>query len=123
MENSLYSDLTYRIIGCAMEVHKELGDGFLEKIYENALIIALKENCLNASVQKPLKVKFHNQVVGDYFADIIVEDKVIIELKAISMILDEHRAQIINYLKATGIRVGLLINFGSKSLEYERFIK
>jgi len=123
MNNGLYSDLTYKIIGSAMEVHKELGNGFLEKVYENSLIISLKEKNILVSSQVPLIVKFHKQEVGEYFADIVVEDKVIIELKAIAALRDEHRAQIINYLTASGFKVGLLINFGSAKLEYERFIK
>ena len=123
MENCLHSDLTYKIIGCAMEVHKELGAGFLEKVYENALMLAFKEEGILAETQKPLKVKFHGIIVGDYCADIIVEDKILLEIKAVKAIVPEHRAQIINYLTATGIKVGLLINFGSKSLEHERFIK
>ena len=123
MTEFLYKDLTYQIIGCAMEVHKELGSGFLEKVYENALLIGLSEKEIKAINQAPLEVKYHEKVVGEYFADIVVDDSVIIELKAVRCISAEHRAQIINYLTATGTRVGLIINFGAKSLEYERFVK
>jgi GxxExxY protein len=123
MEEFLYKDLTYKIIGCAMEVHKELGSGFLEKVYENALIIVLEENGLRAVSQTPLEVKYHGKIVGEYFVDIVVDDKVILELKAVSVIKNEHKAQIINYLTATGMKIGLILNFGAKSLEYERFIK
>ena len=122
MEKCLYKDLTYNIIGRAIDVHKELGPGFLEKVYENAMLVALKEVELSVENQKQLNVKYHGVTVGDYFADLIVEDNVIIELKAIKSLCDEHRAQIINYLTATGMQVGLLINFGAKSLEYERFV-
>ena len=94
---SKYSDLTYKIIGCAMEVHSELGGGFLEKVYENALMLALSEKQISAESQKALKVKYHNIVVGEYYTDIIVAGKVILELKAVKSICDEHRAQIINY--------------------------
>lgn len=106
-----------------MEVHRELGAGFLEKVYGNALILAFKEEGILAEGQKALKVKFHGVIVGEYCADIIVEDKILLEIKAVKAIVAEHRAQIINYLAATGIRVGLLINFGAASLEYERFIR
>ena len=100
-EDRKYSDLTYQIIGCAMEVHSELGGGFLEKVYENSLILAFEEKGLMAIAQHPLNVKYHEKVVGEYYADIIIEDKIIIELKAVKVICDEHRAQIINYLHAT----------------------
>ena len=119
----IYKDLTYDIIGCAMDVHRELGYGFLEKVYENSLIIALREKDIEADSQVPLKIKFHNHIVGEYFADLIIDNKVIIELKAVSSIIPEHRAQIINYLTATKLRVGMILNFGNKSLEYERIIK
>ena len=122
-ENIIYGDLTYKIIGSAMEVHRELGAGFLEKVYENALIIALEEKGLSVEHQKQLSVKYHVVVVGDYYADIIVENKVLIELKATKAIAEEHKAQIINYLTATDVKVGLILNFATKSLEYERFVK
>lgn len=109
-----------KIIKACYEVHKELGIGFIEKVYENALIIALKDLGLNASQQCPLEVYFRDQVVGDYFADIIVEDEVIIELKAVKSLLPEHQAQLINYLNATRTKSGLLINFAKKGLEIKR---
>lgn len=118
-----FKGLTYKIIGCAMGVHNELGPGFLEKVYEKALMIALAESKIRAENQLPLEVKFHGQVIGEYFADIIVENKVILELKATGCIAKEYKAQIINYLIATCIKVGLIINFGTESLEYERFVK
>jgi len=121
MEKYLYKELTYKIIGCAIDVHKELGPGFLEKVYENAMLVALKEVDLSAENQKQINVKYHGITVGDYYADLIIEGKVIVELKAIKCLCDEHRAQIINYLTATEMQVGLLLNFGAKSLEYERF--
>ena len=110
----LYKDLTEKIISCFYEIYNTLGFGFLEKVYENAMMVVLAEKGLLAKAQQPIKVYFKNMVVGDYFADIIVEDKVIIELKAVETLCDEHEHQVINYLKATDIEVGLLLNFGKK---------
>lgn len=121
-EKFLYKDLTYRIIGLAMEVHNELGHGFLEKVYENALMIQFKNNNINSTQQHPIKVFFKGEIVGEYIADILVEDKIILELKAVDFLSDSHRGQLINYLKATKTKIGYLINFGNKKLEYERFI-
>ncbi len=119
----LYGDLTKRVIGCAFEVVNELGSGFLESVYENALLIALNDAGLEAESQKTINVVFREQSVGDFYADILVEGKVLIEMKAVKAILPEHQAQIINYLNATGIEVGLLINFGSSKLEFKRFTR
>ncbi len=118
----LYKDLSYKIIGLAMEVHRELGCGFLEKVYENALVYLLKEESLRVEQQSPLTVMFRDSVAGEYFADILVEEKIIIELKACEKLLDIHKAQVVNYLKATGKRLGLLMNFGKRSFEHERLI-
>ena len=115
--------LTGAIIGCAFEVLNELGSGFLESVYEKSLLIALQQNGLKAEAQKPLKVDFRGHVVGDFFADLIVEDKILIELKAIRQLAPQHEAQIINYLKTTGIETGLLLNFGNPRLEYKRFTR
>ncbi|MDD2852268.1 MAG: GxxExxY protein [Desulfuromonadaceae bacterium] len=103
------------------EVSNELGCGFLESVYHKALLIALMEAGLKAQSQIPLKVMFHGQVVGDFYPDIVVEDDVLLELKAVKALLPEHLAQVMNYLKATGIGVGILINFGNPKLEYRRF--
>ncbi len=118
----IYKDLSYRIVGLAMEVHKELGCGFLEKVYENALVHLLRENGIKAQQQLPLKVVFRGISVGEYLADILVEDKIIIELKACERLMDIHKAQVVNYLKATGKKLGLLMNFGKRSFEHERLI-
>lgn len=118
-----YSDVTKIIIGCAFDVANELGSGFLESIYENALSIALKEKGFNIDLQYPINVSFRGKCVGKFYADIFVDKKVIIELKAVKKIIPEHQAQIINYLKATGVEVGLLINFGNPKLEYLRFTR
>lgn len=112
--NYIYSDLTETIIGCAYDVYNQLGHGFLEKVYENAMMIALVEKGLAACQQAPASVHFRDKVVGEYFADIIVGNEVIVELKAVSELSKVHEVQLVNYLRATGIKVGLLINFGEK---------
>ena len=112
--------LTGQIIQACFEVSNELGSGFLESVYEKAMIVALAQKGLAVSAQVPLKVKFRNVVVGDHFADLMVETKIIVELKAVSRILQEHKAQVINYLTATGTDTGLLINFGTPRAEYFR---
>ena len=111
--------LTERVIGCAYKVHNELGPGFLEKVYENALRIELVEAGLAAAQQHPVPVRYRGQLVGDFYADLIVESRVIIELKAVQNLAKEHEVQLVNYLAATGINDGLLINFGA-SVEVKR---
>jgi GxxExxY protein len=113
-------DLTAKILGACFEVINELGSGFLESVYEKALLIALQERGLKAVSQTPVSVRFRGQVVGEFFADILVEDSIILELKATKALAPEHLAQVINYLKATGLETGLLINFGNQKLEYRR---
>jgi GxxExxY protein len=114
-----YTDLTEQIISCAYEVHRVLGSGFLEKVYENALVEELLRRGLLAEPQKGIVVRYKGTVVGDYVADIIVENVIIIELKALEKLHDIHEIQLKNYLKATGVEIGLLINFG-KSVEVRR---
>ncbi|WP_337866930.1 GxxExxY protein [Ignavibacterium sp.] len=109
-----YQDITEKIIKAYYNVYNTLGFGFLEKVYENALMIELKSMGLNCVKQKPISVYFKENCVGEYFADIIVEDCIILELKAAEGIIEEHEAQLLNYLKATEIEVGLLLNFGKK---------
>ena len=118
----LYRDLSYRIIGLAMEVHKKLGYGFLEKVYENSIMILLNREGITAIQQAPIDVYFEDQVVGSYFADILVEDKIILELKCSKYLTNEHKAQTLNYLKATGKHLAILLNFGKSSLEHERLV-
>ena len=118
-----HESITGTVIGCAFEVINELGAGFLESVYEKALLLALRQKGLSATDQYPAKVMFRGECVGDFYADIFVEGKVIVELKAVKSIAPEHQAQIINYLNATGIEVGLLINFGNPRLEYKRFTR
>lgn len=118
-----FDELTGKILEASFEVSRELGAGFLESVYEKALFVALKQKNLNAVCQVPLHVRFRGVIVGDFYADMLVERKVLIELKAVSRILPEHKAQVINYLKATGIEIGLLINFGNAKIEYNRLHK
>lgn len=122
MNEFLYKELSYKIIGLAMEVHRELGTGFLEKVYENALMVLLEENNIKAIQQEAIKISFRGKIIGDYIADIIVDDKIILELKCTSKIIGIHKAQLANYLKATGKKVGIIINFGNKSVEIERIV-
>jgi len=112
--NYKHTDLTEKIIGCAYQVYNALGAGFIEEIYENALMIELKNAALTAQQQYPVKVYYQGILIGDYVADIIVEDKVIVELKAVSQLTKAHEVQLVNYLKATKLEVGLLINFGDQ---------
>ena len=109
-----HQNLTEKIIRAFYNVYNTLGYGFLEKVYENAMMLELNELGLHCEKQKPISVFYKSLNVGEYFADIIVDDKVIIELKAASGLLEEHEAQLLNYLKATEIEIGLLLNFGKK---------
>jgi GxxExxY protein len=113
------SELTDRIICSAYNVHNILGTGFLEKVYENALNIELQEAGLRVEQQVPIQVRYKDQVVGDYFADLLVEKKIILELKSVESLVPLHEVQLKNYLKGTCIEIGLLINFG-KSVEIKR---
>ena len=121
-EQIVYKELSYKIIGLAMEVHNQLGYGFLEKVYENALMIIFKKNGIKVEQQKAIKITLMEEVIGNYIADIFVEDKIIIELRCVSAINPVHKAQVANYLKATGMKLGIIINFSKKSLEYERVV-
>jgi GxxExxY protein len=105
-------DLTQKIIGCAYKVHNTLGPGFLEKVYENALRIELERLGLEVKQQEPINVTYDWQVVGEYYADLWVDERVVIELKAAQTLVKQHEVQLVNYLAATGIDCGLLLNFG-----------
>ena len=113
-ENYKYSDLTELIIKCFYKVYNELGYGFLEKVYQNALLLELSSAGLHVESQKQINGHYQDKVVGEYYADIIVDYVVIIELKAAEALVEEHEFQLINYLKATDIEVGLLLNFEKK---------
>lgn len=120
MENEYkYKELSEKIIAAAFKVHNELGHGFLEKVYQNALAVELEENGINYELEKPLIVKYHDQQVGEYFADMVVDNKIVVEVKAVVSLSSSHEVQLVNYLKATGSQVGLLLNFG-KSVEIRR---
>lgn len=112
--------LTETIIGCAMEVHRRLGPGYLESVYEKALMIELQHVGLSCLNQMSLKVNYRGEVVGDFVADVVVEGRVILELKACQTLHQRHEAQLVNYLVATGYDIGLLVNFGSDSLQFNR---
>jgi GxxExxY protein len=114
--------LTETIIGCAFKVSNTLGCGFLEKVYENALAIEIKTSGLKCKQQKPIPVTYRDSIVGDYFTDILVEGQVFLEIKAAKSIDDSHQAQLINYLKATGIYRGLILNFGTAKLGNKRMV-
>jgi GxxExxY protein len=116
-----HGELSKKVIAAAYEVHKELGYGFAEKVYKNALAIELQEANIECNVEVPLQVLYHKQVVGDYYADIVVDDKIVVEVKAVSDISSAHEVQLVNYLKAAGLNVGLLINFG-QSVKVKRRI-
>jgi GxxExxY protein len=118
-DNYKYSDITGKIIKAYYNVYNKLGYGFLEKVYENSMMIELNKFNLKCKNQVPIKVYYDSKTVGEYFADIIVENVIILELKASESLCKEHEIQLVNYLKATNIEVGLLFNFGKKA-EFKR---
>ena len=118
MENNL----SRRVIGCAIEVSNTLGPGFFEKVYEKALCVEFEENGICFQCQRPFVVMYKGSLVGEYITDIIVEERLLLELKAISALNSEHEAQLMNYLKATGLSVGLLLNFGKPKLGIKRMV-
>ena len=115
------NDLTYKINGAIFEVNRELGAGFLEKVYEKALLFELGKAGLKAENQVPVKVKYKGKEIGDYFADIIVESQIILEIKAVESLKKIHEAQLLNYLKATEMTIGVLVNFTHPKAEIKRF--
>jgi GxxExxY protein len=121
-KNIIHKELSYKIIELALEVHNELGCGFLEKVYENALMILLDREGIPSKQQAPANVYFQNKVVGQFFADILVDNKIILELKTVDAISDVHNAQVLNYLRATGIKLGLIMNFAKPRFEYKRLV-
>jgi GxxExxY protein len=114
--------LTEKVLEAAFAVHNTLGAGFLEKVYENALALELRQKGIPAVQQCPMKVFYKGVLVGDYAADLVVAGKVLLELKACSALEPHFEAQILNYLRASGLRVGLLLNFGRPKLQYRRFV-
>jgi GxxExxY protein len=117
----LHESITSTILKVYYEVYNELGYGFLEKVYQNAMYLELKSRGFKVEAQKQIKVYFKKQLVGEYYSDLLVEDKVIIELKATELLMNIHVAQIMNYLKTTPIEVGMLLNFGEEP-EFKRLI-
>jgi len=115
-----YADITEKIIGCAYRVYNTLGAGFLESVYEKCLAIEFAKIDLQAAFQQPVEVFYEKQQVGSYIADIIVEGKIIVELKAVRTLVAAHEVQLVNYLAATKMPVGLLINFGETKVEVKR---
>jgi GxxExxY protein len=113
-------DLTGRIIGACFDVANELGQGFVESVYNNALIVALNQRGIKAQRQVPLKVYYQGVIVGEFIADVLAAEQIIVELKCVSCLLPEHQAQLINYLNATGLELGLLVSFGPVRIEHKR---
>jgi len=118
-----YGDLTETIIGCAYRVYNKMGFGFLESVYEKCLLIELRKADVQAESQKPIIVFYDNEVVGEFVADIIVNDTIILELKSVKRIIKAHEVQLVNYLVATGKPVGLILNFGESKVEVKRKVK
>ena len=118
-----FKDLTEKIIGCAYRVHNKMGFGFPESVYEKCLLIELRKAGLRAEYQKPIIVRYDGEVVGEFMADIVVEDTVILELKSVRRIVVAHEIQLVNYLVATGKPVGLVLNFGEQKVEVKRKVK
>lgn len=118
-----HEELTRQVIGCAYRVFNTMGHGFLESVYEECMLIELRALGLQALNQHPIKVYYHGHPVGDFEADLFVEGKVIVELKAVRTLAPAHEVQLVNYLKATGINVGLLLNFGEDRVEVKRKLR
>lgn len=116
----LYSELTGSILSCCFEVMKELGPGFLEKVYKNALFIAMRQKGLQIEVERPYKVVFREKIIGRYVADLVVNQTVIVELKCCESLMREHQAQLFNYLKVSSLPIGILVNFRRTKLEWKR---
>lgn len=123
MNEILYKEESYAIIGAAMEVHRTLGQGFVEEVYQQALKIELTERNITHFPQAPIEIDYNGKILEKkFYADFFCFDDIIVEIKAVSGLLPEHEAQIINYLKASHVQLGILINFGEKNLTYKRFI-
>lgn len=118
-----YKDLTERIIGCAYGVYNKMGSGFLESVYEKCLLIELKRAGLQADAQRPITVYYEDEVVGEFVADVIVEDAIILELKSVRRVVKAHEVQLVNYLTATRKDVGLIINFAERKVEIKRKVR
>ena len=115
-----YEELTHKIIGCAYKVFNELGFGFLESVYKKAMVIELTKNNFKVESEKPLKVYYDDQIVGDFYIDLFVEDFIVVELKSVQELAKEHEVQLVNYLNGIKKNIGLLINFGPSGVEVKR---
>ena len=113
-------ELIKMMMNCSANIRRQLGPGYVESVYKNAMLVELEKNGLAYEVEKPIKVYYDGTLVGDFYADIIVENRLILELKAVSNLHMAHEIQLVNYLTATGIDDGLLINFGSETLQFKR---
>ena len=118
-----YKELTEKIIGCAYRVYNRMGFGFLESVYEKCMLIELRKAGFDIESQKPIRVEYDGEVVGDFIADILVNDTVLLELKSVRKLVEAHEVQLVNYLVATGKPVGLLINFGETKVGVKRKVK
>ncbi|MFA7711714.1 MAG: GxxExxY protein [Candidatus Neomarinimicrobiota bacterium] len=120
----IYKEESYKIIGACIEVHKELGCGFLESVYHEALVIEMAKQKIPFEREKELSVQYKGEALSkSFYADFVCFDKIILEVKALSELASAHEAQVINYLKATGYKLGLLVNFGENSLNYKRLVR
>ena len=115
-----YEKLTHKIIGCAYKVFNQLGFGFLESVYKKAMLIELTKNSLKVEAEKSLRVYYDNQIVGDFYIDLYVEDKVVVELKSVETLVKQHEVQLVNYLQGLQKDIGLLINFGLSGVDVKR---
>ena len=118
-----YKDLTEKIIGCAYRVYNKMGFGYLESVYEKCMLIEVRKAGFDIESQKPIRVEYDGDVVGDFIADILVNDTVLLELKSVRKLVEAHEVQLVNYLVATGKPVGLLINFGETKVGVKRKVK
>ena len=118
-----HRELTEKIIGCAYCVYNKMGFGFLESVYEKCMLIELHKAGLNAESQKPITVYYDKEIVGEFIADVLVNDTIILELKSVRRIIKAHEVQLVNYLVATGKQVGLILNFGERKVEVKRKVK
>ena len=118
-----HQELSQTVIGAAFEVHRELGPGFLEKVYETALLREIRSRGIKAQSQAQIDVSYKGQPVGVYYADVLVDDKVICEIKAVAALVPVHEAQLLHYLTATGIEVGLILNFGNQRVQFKRLVR
>jgi GxxExxY protein len=122
MTELIHEDLTFAIIGTAMEVHRQLGPGYLESIYQAAMEVELRQRAIPFESQKRIQIAYRGVLLGDHILDLVVDGRVIVELKAVKDLNDQHRAQLLSYLKGSGLSVGLLINFAKTSLEHKRAV-